>query len=114
MQVIKMPEDGTKFVDYTEEGNMIIFGDDELMVNAKKKERDYDVTIDICRDWMGGLVAAAHDSAIAYIAQILIPARQYEYVESEEKDEKGDVVTKQVAVPFSMDNVALKLWKEEE
>lgn len=33
----------------------IIFGDDDLMVNIKNRERDEEVTLDICKDTQDGL-----------------------------------------------------------
>ena len=113
MTIVKRPEDGTKFIDYEVDGNMISFDDGEVTLNLKKKERDYDVSIDLCRDWMQGLVMGA-DDAKSYVAQIFIPARQYEYVENKtEKNENGDPVTERKAIPFSMDNCMLTLWEED-
>lgn len=113
MKIVKLPENGTNFIDYEVDGNTISFDDGEVMLNLKKKERDYDVTIDLCRDWMQGLVMGA-DDAKSYVAQIFIPARQYKYVESKtEKNENGGPVIEQRAVPFNMDNCTLTLWEED-
>ena len=101
MQVIHVPENGKAFVPYDEDGSIIVFGDDEIMVNLKVKERDYDVTIDICRDLFGGLILSPA-GARAYVAQIFIPARQY----TENPDSYPE------PVPFSMDNVVLTIYEE--
>ena len=111
MKVIKTPETGTKFIDYEIDGNVISFEDGELMLNLKKKERDYEVTIDICKDWMQGLVMGA-DDAQSYVAQIVIPARQYTYEDTGETDENGSAIIEKKAVDFSMDNCTLTLWEE--
>lgn len=50
MKIVKLPENGTNFIDYEVDGNTISFDDGEVMLNLKKKERDYDVMIDLCRD----------------------------------------------------------------
>ena len=50
MKVIKLPENGTNFVDYEISGKSIDFGDGEMSFRVDKKERDYEVTIDICQD----------------------------------------------------------------
>ncbi len=112
MKIIKTPEDGRQFVDFEIDGNVISFDDGELMLNLKKKERDYDVTIDLCRDWMQGLVMGA-DGAKSYVAQIFIPARRYKTVTSKtEKNENGNPLTKQEPIPFSTDTCTLTLWEE--
>ena len=35
---------------YEQTGTCLIFGDDELMINAAKNQKDRDVTEDICKD----------------------------------------------------------------
>lgn len=113
MQVIKKPEDGAKFVSYEEDGNRLIFGEDDLSINLKRRERDYDVSVDICRDWTGGIVASVPHGE-RYLAQIFIPARQYTDEDTGEVDEEtGRNIIEHKAVPFSMDNVILTLWEEE-
>jgi hypothetical protein len=76
------------------EGTKIFFRD-ELMLDLSKYERDYDVEIDICQDDVQILIAGLSKY---YVANIIIPARQYQDPE------------KTVPVPFSMDNVTLVLW----
>lgn len=83
-----------------EVGSTKITFDDELMLNLKKYEQDDPVEIDICADKNGNLTTAI---AWRTVAQIEIPARQY----NEEVTEEGTVRT---AVPFDMDRVTLKLY----
>ena len=117
MQVIHVPENGSNFVDYEVDGNLISFGDDEIMVNLKKKERDDDVTLDVCRDYFGGLVLSPAGARV-YVAQVFIPARQYTDTQIENPDYDPDdpssqqYITNRVPVPFSMDNVVLTLYEE--
>lgn len=112
MKVVKTPEDGKKFIDYEIDDDFLSFNDGELAINLKKKERDYPVHFDICRDWEQGLVMGITKGTRAYIAQIDIPARQYEYVKGKEKNEDGEYKLEQKPIPFSMDNVTLTLWEE--
>ncbi len=35
---------------YEQTGTCLIFGDYELMINAAKYQKDWDVTVDICKD----------------------------------------------------------------
>ena len=50
---------GTKIA-YEQDNTKIIFGDDELMVNAAKYQRDWPVQIDICADGNQNLVVGVH------------------------------------------------------
>lgn len=84
MKVIKLPENGTNFVDYEISGKSIDFGDGEMSFRVDKKERDYEVTIDICQDYTGGLVMGA-SAGDKYVAQLTIPAREYTETEKENR-----------------------------
>ena len=77
---------------YEVTGNKITFGDDEITLNLSKYERDEEVQIDICRDDDHILIAGPSKY---FVANIIIPARQYE------DDEP---------VPFDIGNVTLVLW----
>ena len=92
--IIKEVNVGQKIA-YSEEGNRIFFGDDELMLNLSKYERDEEVKIDICTDDDHILIAGLSKY---FVANILIPAREYE-------DED-----KTIPVPFDMGKVTLMLW----
>ena len=86
-------------------------------------EADHDVHVDITADAFGRLQTG---EGVYYVAQLTIPARQYEeteienpdYVELTEDKETGDpgaghvnrTITKKDPVPFSMDNVTLTLY----
>ena len=37
-------------IDFEQSGTRLIFGDDELMLNAAKYQKDWDVEVDVCRD----------------------------------------------------------------
>lgn len=82
-----------KKVAYEVSGNKITFGDDEIMLNLAKYERDEEVQIDICRDDDNILIAGPSKY---FVANIIIPARQY--------------TEKREPVPFDMENVTLVLW----
>lgn len=110
MQIVMMPEDAKQVIDYEITKNTISFNDDELAINLQKRERDGDVHIDICSDRSGALVMGAAGS-FKYVAQIDIPAREYE---DEEYEEDGETKVKKVPVPFSMDRCTLTLWEMEE
>lgn len=110
MEVVYMPENGKKFISYEVDGNTITFNDRELSFRADKKERDYQVTIDVCMDYTGGLVVGTATGR-SYVAQLVIPARKYEETETDGED--GETTATSEAVAFSMDNCTLKLWEME-
>ncbi|MBQ9347361.1 MAG: hypothetical protein IJT94_08510 [Oscillibacter sp.] len=117
MKVIRMPENGVNFVPYEVEGTMISFGDEEIMMNLKKKEKDDDVTVDVCRDYLGGLTFST-GGADTYVAQIHIPARKYTDTQTSNPDynpedpASPENITERRPVPFSMKNVTLTLYEE--
>lgn len=117
MKVIKEPENGENFIDYSVKGTQISFGDGEITADLQKKERDDDVKIDVCRDYLGGLIFGTGE-AKTYVAHIFIPARKYEDEETEnpdfdpEDENSKEKISKREPVPFSMDNVVLTLYEE--
>ena len=120
MKVIEANE-GRK-VEYEENGSWLNF-DDQISLNLKKMEADHDVHVDITADAFGRLQTG---EGVYYVAQLTIPARQYEETEIENpdymepsEDEEADefgaghvsrTITKKNPVPFSMDNVTLTLY----
>ena len=120
MKVIEANE-GRK-VEYEENGSWLNF-DDQISLNLKKMEADHDVHVDITADAFGRLQTG---EGVYYVAQVLIPARQYEetevknpdYVEPEDPEETDEfgagyvsrTIIKKDPVPFSMDNVTLTLY----
>ena len=117
MKVKKQPQNGKNFVEFSTDGTKIFFGDCEIMADLAKKERDDDVRIDVCRDYMGGLTFASSGARI-YVAQIYIPARSYTDVEVEnpdyipEDEMSQERITERQPVPFDMDLVELTLFEE--
>lgn len=86
-------------IEYTVRTTKITF-DDELMLNLARYEQDDPIEIDICADKNGNLTTAV---SWRTVAQIEIPARRYNEVETEEGTELEPV-------PFDMDRVTLKLY----
>ena len=120
MNVVHLPETGKIFIQYDVLGKIISFNDSELMFDASKKERDYEVVIDICQDYTGGLVMGAGNGE-KYIAQLVIPAREYIETESDNPSYDADTAegtespttTTREPVPFDIDNCELRLWEME-
>lgn len=118
MIVKKVPENGQNFVEYSEEGTKVSFGDGEIMVNLEKKERDDDVKIDVCMDYLGGLTFGTAGAKF-YVAQIYIPARTYTDAEvdnpyyNEEDEFSQQRIVEHRPDPFNMEKVELTLFNQE-
>jgi len=91
-------------IDYVVNGSKITF-DDQLMLKLTKYEKDWPVHKDICMDADGDLTLGVGDG-LYYVAEIDIPAREYEEPESEEDQP--------VAKPLDMNKVTLTLWSIED
>lgn len=100
MKIIEMNQ-GQKIA-YEQSGTRIYFGDDELMVNAAKYQKDWPVVVDICKDRAGNLTIGT-ESALRYVAQIKIPAAKYTATA------EGEEITHE-QIPLDMDEVELYLW----
>ena len=87
-------------IDYTVDGTVIVFGDDELTLDLAELQDDWDIHVTICYNKRHRLTTGR--GGITYVAEIDIPARVY--VESEEEDAGS------VPAPLDMDSVTLALW----
>jgi hypothetical protein len=122
MRITHLPDNGTNFIPYEISGNNIDFNDGDLMFNVSKKERDYEVVIDICQDYTGSLTYGAGEGQ-RYVAQLVVPARSYTETEIEnpgydpdaiESGTQSQTITVREPVPFSMNTCELRLWELEE
>lgn len=109
-KIIVVEKNEGEKIAYEVVGTKIIFGDDELMVNIKSRERDEEVTLDICKDTQNGLTVGVNTEAREYVAQVTIPARRYEIVDTGEKDEDGNPIKERKPLPFDMAKCTLTLW----
>ena len=100
VQVINI-EEGPK-VAWEQDGTRITFGDDDLMLNVAKYQRNYDNHIDICRDQYGTLSMGMY-----YVAQLDIPA--FRYPPQPESMEEVDPEPVE-PYPLDMGQVTLTLW----
>ena len=101
--IIVNKNEGTK-IPYEVNGAKITF-DDELMLNLEKLQKDFAVHKDICFDWQGDLVIGA-ESGRYYVAEIDIPAIEYEEVVSEDEEETSAMIP----LELDMEKVVLTLW----
>lgn len=112
-------------IGFEQSDTRLIFGDDELMLNAAKYQKDWDVEVDVCRDKSGNLTIGT-GSGLRYVAQVEIPAATYTetVIEAEEPteapaaegmDENGDTKTtlQRDKSPLDMGDVTVILWSIE-
>lgn len=107
VHVVEINE-GTK-IDYEQSGYKLFFGDDEIMVNCSKYQKDWAVHLDICADKNNNLVIGVGEGRY-YIAQIDIPAIQYVETEGEGGEGREGGGTSREALPLDMADVVLSLW----
>lgn len=110
-EIIVVEKNEGEKIPYSVSGTKIFFGENEdIMVNCKSRERDYEVVVDICKDKSDGLTIGVNTTATEYVAQVTIPAREYEIVKTGEQDENGNMITERNAVLFDMSKCTLTLW----
>lgn len=109
---------------FEQSGTRLIFGDDEIMLNAAKYQKDWPVEVDICRDKADNLTIGTA-SGLRYVAQVMIPAATYTETVNEEpkapeadaegteQTENGDMNQQNVQrdkSPIDMGDVTVVLW----
>lgn len=112
---------------FEQSGTRLIFGDDEIMLNAAKYQKDWPVEVDICRDKADNLTIGTA-SGMRYVAQVTIPAATYtetviEEPEAPEADAEGADQTENGGMnqqnvqrdknPLNMGDVTVVLWSIE-
>lgn len=112
---------------FEQSGTHLIFGDDEIMLNAAKYQKDWPVEVDICRDKADNLTIGTA-SGLRYVAQVMIPAATYtetvnEEPEAPEADAEGTEQTENGGMnqqnvqrdknPLDMGDVTVVLWSIE-
>lgn len=106
--IIVEKNQGTK-IPYEIDENKITFND-EITFNIEAYERDDANHIDLCRDKYGNLVTGIIPGlAEAYVAQIDIPAREYDFI-ADGVDDNGNPREVPMPEPFDMEKCTLTLW----
>lgn len=92
-------------IQWEQRGYTLAFDDDALCIKVSKFQMDEETTVDICQDRQGNLVIGAA-SGIRYVAQITIPAAEYE----ENATGEGEEQTARTRKGLDMGAVDLTLW----
>jgi hypothetical protein len=103
--IIVEKNEGEK-IPYDVMGNLLVLND-ELYLNLQMYERDFPVQLDVCHNDFDMLTMGLSKS---YVAQIDIPAREYELIETDNKNEDGEYISAMMPIPFNIDRVTLILW----
>lgn len=109
--IIVEKNEGTK-IDYEVSGTKVTFAD-ELMLNLAKLQKDEPEHKDICFDDDDDLVIGTA-SGKWYVAEVDIPAKEYEEQETEGESDDDEKRIQMVAKPLDMDKVTLTLWSIDE
>jgi len=112
-------------IEWKQNSTKLTFGDDELMVNVAKYQRDWPVQLDICGDKDGNLVLGVGEGRY-YVAQVDIPATKYtepQPIEPDESEIEAEAengtaegggtqqrFTPPEPIPMEMSDVTLILW----
>ncbi len=101
---------------WKQDGTRLYFGDDEIMINAAKYQKNEPVEVDICKDHSGNLTIGT-ESALRYVAQIIIPAATYTDTPTAAAiswdESEGTATTTKTKDDLDMANVTLILWSIE-
>jgi hypothetical protein len=95
--------------DYSLNGNFLVLSvlDKSIGLDLEVMQDDEKKTVDIYTNKTGNLVEGIDKW---YVANITIPAAEYEMQGTGEVDEDGKTVYEKVKKPFNVDEVVLDLW----
>lgn len=102
---IEEKNEGQK-INYTVNNTTIVF-DETISVNVARYQKDFENVIDVCIDNNMQLTTGLGKW---YAANIIIPPRKYNMVDTGTKDDKENEIYDRVAEPLKMDDVTLILW----
>lgn len=103
--IVEEKNEGKK-INYVVNSTTILF-DDALSINLAKYQKDQENIIDVCLDEDMQLTTGLGKW---YVANIIIPPRTYNQVDTGTKDSQGNEIYNRVADPLNMDKVTLTLW----
>ncbi len=90
-----------KYIHYETTSKSITYGDEDLTINLKNRERDERVLIDVCADINGELTMGTA-AGYRYVSQIEIPAREYTETPGD-PDPEGNPTVIRTPVPFDIE-----------
>lgn len=103
--IISHANDGKK-ANYSLKGNVLTVGD--VSIDLQEKQRTTERVIDICLD--NQLETMREGLGAWYVANIIIPPKQYSLQSSGEQDEDGNDQMIEIELPVNPSQVELRLW----
>lgn len=103
--IITHINDGPK-ANYSLSGTKLTIGD--VTIDLQERQETSERVIDICLD--NQLQTMREGLGAWYVANVIIPPKQYELVPSGEKDADGNDIMKEQEMPLDMSKVELRLW----
>ncbi len=95
------------YVEHFLEGRVLQVGD--ISIDLAERQDDSQVVIDITRNG-NGLVEGVSGKD-GYVANILLPPREYEEIETDVLDMNGNNTIERRALPLSTGKACIKLWQ---
>ncbi len=102
------------YLEFAENGTVL--SHDGYVLDCAGQQGDSQKTIDVCLTAAGELIFGVKNDAATYVANIIIPARQYKYQTKIDGDgnpvlnEDGSEQIEQIPIPLSMERVIGNLW----
>lgn len=97
---------GGQKANYSLNGTVLTVGD--VSIDLQERQKDVQKVIDICLD--NQLETMREGLGAWYVANIIIPPKQYTIQPSGEKDENDNDIMKEVEMPIDTSQVELRLW----
>jgi hypothetical protein len=91
------------FSDYSLDGDSLTIGGVTIELTKERDDQEKIITLGQCN----GMVHRGLMPCCAYVAEVVIPPRRYEYEEVEGEDETKITVT---PIPLDTESVVLRLW----
>ncbi|MYL45067.1 AAA family ATPase [Virgibacillus halodenitrificans] len=80
----------------------------KVIIDLQEKQKSIENVIDICLD--NQLQTMREGMGAWYVANIIIPSKQYSLEPTGETDEEGNQVMQEVELPVNLSRVELRLW----
>jgi hypothetical protein len=105
--IIEEINQGNKITYSIDEAAKTITFNDSLIINPQQRQADIEKVVDLSLNKEGELVEGVSKW---YVANIVIPAAEYELIDTGDVNEAGDPIMEKVKNELLLDEVKLILW----
>jgi len=95
------------YIGYTLNGSVLTIGD--LIIDLSGRYEDSQVVVNITRD--GNTLIEGLGGKGGYVATVVLPPKQYEFIDAGVVDDLGNPVLNKTALPIDVEKVVLSLWR---